>query len=314
MFVYWRVNSLSNTECLNLWLWTSMGIPWSKMKLWESRFDPVYLWEKKVHQILSSLTQYVSISLNFKPPTPIESIMFTYIWSIFRGFMSGKLGCRQIRNTKLPRFWGDGIWGFEGWNRNKVRRPEVFHWKVSKNVKFGGWNFATLDLCVDFCCFRFGIWKVRLLRLILDKLREAHQAQAKYGECADFQMLFQLDDFKSVKKDWLIHLSLEGKPPGASNTSVFSFVITSNRCNGYFWYQMIAQPVPLSCHGPWSFSAHLPYKLQVCYYVSSFQLNWLVLSDEQMSKGWQFFLLYINDEQMSNWSGWAPGRKCFVFW
>ena len=28
---------------------------------------------------------------------------------------------------------------------------------------------------------------------------------------------------------------------------------------------------------------------------------WLVLSDEQMSKGWPFFLL--NDEQMSNWLG-----------
>ena len=29
--------------------------------------------------------------------------------------------------------------------------------------------------------------------------------------------------------------------------------------------------------------------------------GWLVLSDEQMSKGWLFFLL--NDEQMSNWLG-----------
>ena len=29
--------------------------------------------------------------------------------------------------------------------------------------------------------------------------------------------------------------------------------------------------------------------------------NWLVLSDEQMRKGWPFFLL--NDEQMSNWLG-----------
>ena len=29
--------------------------------------------------------------------------------------------------------------------------------------------------------------------------------------------------------------------------------------------------------------------------------NWLVLSDEQMSKGLPFFLL--NDEQMSNWLG-----------
>ena len=29
--------------------------------------------------------------------------------------------------------------------------------------------------------------------------------------------------------------------------------------------------------------------------------NWLVLSDEQMSKRWQFSLL--NDEQMSNWVG-----------
>ena len=30
-------------------------------------------------------------------------------------------------------------------------------------------------------------------------------------------------------------------------------------------------------------------------------MNWLVLSDEQMSKGLPFFLL--NDEQMSNWLG-----------
>ena len=30
-------------------------------------------------------------------------------------------------------------------------------------------------------------------------------------------------------------------------------------------------------------------------------INWLVLSDEQMSKGWPFSLL--NDEQMSNWLG-----------
>ena len=30
-------------------------------------------------------------------------------------------------------------------------------------------------------------------------------------------------------------------------------------------------------------------------------VNWLVLSDEQMSKGLPFFLL--NDEQMSNWLG-----------
>ena len=29
--------------------------------------------------------------------------------------------------------------------------------------------------------------------------------------------------------------------------------------------------------------------------------SWLVLSDEQMSKGWLFSLL--NDEQMSNWLG-----------
>ena len=29
--------------------------------------------------------------------------------------------------------------------------------------------------------------------------------------------------------------------------------------------------------------------------------NWLVLSDEQMSKGWPYSLL--NDEQMSNWLG-----------
>ena len=30
-------------------------------------------------------------------------------------------------------------------------------------------------------------------------------------------------------------------------------------------------------------------------------INWLVLGDEQMSKGWPFSLL--NDEQMSNWLG-----------
>ena len=31
------------------------------------------------------------------------------------------------------------------------------------------------------------------------------------------------------------------------------------------------------------------------------EVNWAVLSDEQMSKGWPFSLL--NDEQMSNWVG-----------
>ena len=32
-----------------------------------------------------------------------------------------------------------------------------------------------------------------------------------------------------------------------------------------------------------------------------YNVCWLVLSDEQMSKGWPFSLL--NDEQMSNWLG-----------
>ena len=35
--------------------------------------------------------------------------------------------------------------------------------------------------------------------------------------------------------------------------------------------------------------------------ITSSLLDWLVLSDEQMSKRWQFSLL--NDEQMSNWLG-----------
>ena len=217
MFVYWRVSSLSNTECLNLWLWTSMGIPWSKMKLWESRFDPVDLWEKKCS---SDSIQFDTICFNFfefqtTNPHRIQYVYHVYCLPIFGqffvGFMSGKLGCRQIRNTKLPRFWGDGIWGLEGWNRNKVRRPEVFHWKVSKNVKFGGWNFATLDLCFDFCCFRFGIWKVRLLRLILDKLREAHQAQAKYAVSAQiFRCCFSWMTSSQWKKiGWFIFLLRE---------------------------------------------------------------------------------------------------------
>ena len=43
-------------------------------------------------------------------------------------------------------------------------------------------------------------------------------------------------------------------------------------------------------------------KLEVvvfCFHL--FFFHWLVLSDEQMSQGWQSSLL--NDEQMSNWLG-----------
>ena len=41
--------------------------------------------------------------------------------------------------------------------------------------------------------------------------------------------------------------------------------------------------------------------------------NWVVLSDEQMSKRWQFSLL--NDEQMSNWVGveHLPGKSSTSF-
>ena len=38
-----------------------------------------------------------------------------------------------------------------------------------------------------------------------------------------------------------------------------------------------------------------------CFQTGLGFLDWLVLSDEQMSKRWQFSLL--NDEQMSNWLG-----------
>ena len=43
-------------------------------------------------------------------------------------------------------------------------------------------------------------------------------------------------------------------------------------------------------------------------------INWLVLSDEQMSKGWAFALL--NDEQMSNKVGveHQPGNKTHVIY
>ena len=50
---------------------------------------------------------------------------------------------------------------------------------------------------------------------------------------------------------------------------------------------------------------YLLFQFHGVYLLKSFFLlviiNWLVLSDEQMSKGLPFFLL--NDEQMSNWLG-----------
>lgn len=207
MFVYWRVNSLSNTECLNLWLWISMGIPWSKMKLWESRFDPVDLWEKKVHQIRSrrsSLPQYVSISLNFKPPTP-HRIDYAYLYLVNFSWVSCQVNVgigpsdSQHETPQILRWWD-----------LRLRRMKARSFPLKKfrfNVKFGGWKFATLDFCFDFFVFA---WDLKG-EIDLRQMEGGPPGPSKICcECADFQMLFQLDDFKSVKKDgWFIFLLRE---------------------------------------------------------------------------------------------------------
>ena len=266
------------------------------MKLWESRFDPVDLWEKKCS---SDSIQFDAICFNFfefqtTNPHRIQYVYHVYLYLVNFSWVSCQVNWDAVRfaTRNSPDFEVMGFEASKDGTETRSAGPKFSTEKFRKTWSLEG-EFCHPGFVFWFLLFSLWDLKGEIIEIDLRQIEGGPPGPSKICcECADFQMLFQLDDFKSVKKDWLIHLSLGGKPPGASNTSVFSFVIASKRCNGYFWYQMIAQPVPWSCHGPWSFSEHLPYKLQVCYYVSSFQLNWLVLSDEQMSKGWQFFLLY----------------------
>lgn len=139
--------------------------------------------------------------------------------------------------------------------KGPVRRPEV---KLKSGAKT--WK-ARVKIChpgvVLIFLFSFGIWKVRFLRQIEGGPRGPSNICC---ECADFQKLFQLDDFKSVKNDGFVNLSFKEKPPisikdCASNTGFFvCYCVQPIIVN--LWCQMIAQHVPwVVIHGPWSFNS-----------------------------------------------------------